>query len=66
MTTHDLHDEGALMRVGCAHDGINRLDDPVQGRVRSDGHVRATEIVVDGADLRRDSRIIKEPMDDPP
>lgn len=27
MTTHDLHDEGALMGVGCTGDGIDCLDD---------------------------------------
>lgn len=32
------------------HDGVHHLDDPVQCRVSSDGHVGATEIVVDGAD----------------
>lgn len=32
------------------HDGVHHLDDPVQRRVSSDGHVGATEIVVNGAD----------------
>lgn len=32
------------------HDGIHHLDDPVQCRVGADGHVCATEVVVDGAD----------------
>lgn len=32
------------------HDGIHHLDDPVQRRVGADGHVSATEVVVDGAD----------------
>lgn len=32
------------------HDGVHHLDDPVQCRVGADGHVRAAEVVVDGAD----------------
>jgi len=51
MTTHDLHDEGALMRVGGTGNGVDGLDDAVQGRIRADGHVRATKIVVDRAHL---------------
>jgi hypothetical protein len=47
---HDFHDEGALVRVGSGDDGVNRLDDSVQRRVGADGHVRAAEIVVNGAD----------------
>lgn len=30
-------------------DGIHHLDDAVQGRVCANGHVGATEVVVDGA-----------------
>lgn len=32
------------------HDGVHHLDDPVQGRVGADGHIRAAEVVVNGAD----------------
>lgn len=32
------------------HDGVHHLDDPVQRRVSSNGHVGAAEIVVNGAD----------------
>lgn len=52
MTAHDLHDEGALVGVGSAHDSIDSFDDPVQGRVRSDRHVGAAEIVIDRAHLQ--------------
>lgn len=55
MPAHHLHDEGALMRIGGAHDRVDRLDDPVQGRVRADGHVGAAEVVIDGADLGADA-----------
>lgn len=50
VSAHDLHDEGALMRVGCADDGVNRLDDAVESGISADGHVRAAEVVVDGSD----------------
>lgn len=52
MTTHDLHNEGTLMRVRSAGDGIDSLDNTMQSRIRTNGHVRATEIVIDGAHLR--------------
>lgn len=52
MTTHDLHNEGALMRVRSAGDGIDSLDNTMQSRIRTNGHIRATEIVIDGAHLR--------------
>lgn len=32
------------------HDGIHHLDDSVQRRVSSNGHVCAAEVVVDGTD----------------
>lgn len=32
------------------HDGIHHLDDSVQCWVCSNGHVRAAEVIVDGAD----------------
>lgn len=51
MTTHDLHNEGALMRVSSAGDGIDSLDNTMQSRVRTNGHVRAAEIVIDGSHL---------------
>ena len=31
-------------------DAVDGVDDPVKGGVRSDGHVGAAEVVVDGAD----------------
>lgn len=55
MSAHDLHDEGALVRIGGAHDRVNRLDDSVQRRVRADRHVCSAEVVVDGADLQSES-----------
>lgn len=33
----------------CGGDGIHNLDDAMQGRVRPDGHVGATEVIVNGA-----------------
>ena len=45
-----------MLRVGCvcvplrcSGDGIHHLNDAVQGRVCADGHVGATEVVVNGA-----------------
>lgn len=32
----------------CGHDGVNYLHDAMQGRVGSDGHVSATEVVIYG------------------
>lgn len=52
MTTHDLHDEGALMRIGSASNGIDGLNDAMQGRIRANGHVRATEIVINRTHLK--------------
>lgn len=51
MTTHDLHNKGTLMRVRRAGDGIDGLDNTMQGCIRTNGHVRATEIVIDGSHL---------------
>lgn len=51
MTTHDLHNKGTLMRVRRAGDGIDSLDNTMQGCIRTNGHVRATEIVIDGSHL---------------
>lgn len=50
MSAHDLHDKRTLMRVRRTDDGIDGLDDPVQGRIRSDGHVRTAEIVINRTD----------------
>lgn len=36
------------------HDGVDHLDDAVQSRVGADGHVRAAEVVIDGADHPHD------------
>lgn len=41
-----LHAGVPLRRGG---DGIHNLDDAMQGRVRPDGHVGATEVVINGA-----------------
>merc|ERR1719422_2153919 len=49
MTTHNLHDERPLMRQGRGFDGVHSLNDPVEGRVRPNGHVRPTEVVVNGS-----------------
>lgn len=39
------------MGVGSAGNGIDSLNNPVQSRIRSDGHVRAAEIIIDWAHL---------------
>jgi hypothetical protein len=49
MPPHNFHDEGALMRIGRTDDCVAGLYDPVQSTVRPDGHICATEIIVDGA-----------------
>lgn len=33
----------------CCGDGINYLNDAMQGRVSADGHVSSTEVIVDRA-----------------
>lgn len=38
------------MAGGCGADGIDRLYDPVQRRVCPYRHIRAAEVIVDGAD----------------
>lgn len=43
--------------LGRGHDGIDDFDDPVQGRVRADGHVRPAEVVVDGAHHAHDVEV---------
>ena len=50
---HDLDDERALVRGGRRRDGVDRLDDAVEGRVGSHRHVRADQVVVDRADHAR-------------
>lgn len=45
---------GSDSPLGRRHDGIDHLDDPVQGRVRPDGHVSPAEVIVDGADHAHD------------
>ena len=50
VSAHDLHDERPAVGVRRRDDGVDGGDDPVQRRVRSDGHVGAAEVVVDGAD----------------
>lgn len=55
VSAHDLHDEGALVRVGGADDGVDGLDDAVQRRVRADRHVRAAEVIVYGSYLHKNT-----------
>lgn len=50
MTAHDFHDKCTLMWVCCAYDGINGFDNTMQCRISADGHVGATEIVIDRSD----------------
>lgn len=45
------------MRIRRTDNGIDGLDDAMQGRVRADGHVRAAEIVVDRADHAGDVQL---------
>ncbi len=51
---HHLHHEGALVAGGRAGQVVDRVDDAVQGAVRTDRHVRADQVVVDRADQARD------------
>ena len=50
VATHDLDDEGALVGRGRRGELVDGVDDAVQGRVGADRHVRADQVVVDGAD----------------
>lgn len=50
MTSHHFHNEGALMWGGSASDSIDALDYPMKSSIRTDGHVRAAEIIVDRTD----------------
>lgn len=49
VASHDLKNEAALMGVGSSSDGVHGLDDAVEGGVSANGHVGATEVIVDGA-----------------
>ena len=69
VTTHHLHDEGTLVRVRRTDDRVDRLDDTVQRRIRTDGHVRAAEIVIDRTDhagnvqaLVLDALVLRDPI----
>lgn len=39
------------------HDSVNYLHDAVQRRVSSNGHVRSTEVIVDGAHQAHDVQV---------
>ncbi len=54
--THHLDDERAPVARGRAGDGVDRLGDPVQRRVGTDGHVGAVGVVVDRADQADDGQ----------
>lgn len=45
------------MRVSSRNDTIDGFNDAVERRVRSDGHVRAAEVVVDGSDETHDVQV---------
>ena len=57
MPAHDLHDEGPLVGGGGWDDGVDGLDDPVEGRVGPDGHVGPAEVVVDRAHHAHDVEV---------
>ncbi len=57
VTSHDLHHEAALVAGSRAGDGVHRLDDAVQRRVRADGHIRAEHVVVDGSHQTDDGQM---------
>ena len=44
MPSHDLHDERPLMGGRGRNDAVHGLNDPVEGGVGPDGHVRAAKI----------------------
>lgn len=48
---------GPTLPLGGGGDGIDDLHYPVQGRVCADGHVGATEIIVDGAHQASDAQV---------
>ena len=41
----------------CGGDGIHYLNDAMQGRVRADGHVSSTEVIVDGSHHANDVEV---------
>lgn len=54
MSTHDLHDKASLMTGSRCHNGIDSLDDPMQSRIGTDGHVGAAKVIVNRADKSHD------------
>lgn len=48
---------GPRSPLGSGGDGVNDLHDAMQGGVRADGHVGATEVIVDGAHQPRDVQV---------
>lgn len=47
MSAHDLHDESSLMGHSGTGDSVDTFDNPMQGRIRTDSHVGAAEVIVD-------------------
>lgn len=58
MTTHNFHNESALMRISCANYCVDTFDDTMQSRVGADRHIRAAKIVVDGSDHTGDVKML--------
>ena len=52
-----LQHEASLVAVCRGDDGVCHLQDPVEGRVCPDGHVRPAEVVVNGADHPHDVEV---------
>ena len=50
MATHDLDDEGALVRGRRAGELVNSIQDAMQRSVRTDRHVRAHHVIIDRTD----------------
>lgn len=48
MAPHGLEDEGPLVRRSRRVEVVHGVNNVIEGRVRSDGHVRSVQIVVDG------------------
>lgn len=46
-----------LLPLSSGGDGIYNLHDPVQGRVSTNGHISATEVIVDGANQPHDVQV---------
>lgn len=57
MPAHDFQDETALVGVGGRGNGINSLNDPVESWISADSHVRATEVIVNGAHHAHDVQV---------